>query len=66
MRWAQRLKRVLGIDVQTCTSCGGTLRIIASIEDPVVIKAIVAHLAGKARLEHAPRLPPGRAPPAPG
>ena len=66
MRWAQRLKRVFGIDVQTCAHCSGTLRIIASIEDPVVIKAILAHLANKARPVHAPRLPPGRAPPAPG
>ena len=64
MRWAQRLKRVFGIDVQTCAGCGGTMRIIACIEDPVVIKAILAHLAGKARPVHAPRLPPGRAPPA--
>ena len=37
MRWAQRLKRVFGIDVQTCAACGGTMRIIACIEDPVVI-----------------------------
>ncbi len=64
MRWAQRLKRVFGIDVKTCAACGGTMRIIARIEDPVVIKAILAHLADKARPVHAPRLPPGRAPPA--
>ena len=62
MRWAPRLKRVFGIDVETC---GGALRIIACIEDPVVIKAMLAHLAGKARPVHAPRSPPGRAPPAP-
>ena len=42
------------------------MRIIACIEDPVVIKVIFAHLAGKARPVDAPRLPPGRAPPAPG
>ncbi len=66
MRWAQRLKRVFGIDIETCAGCGGTMRIIACIEDPLVIKAILAHLAGKARPVHAPRRPPGRAPPAPG
>ncbi len=65
MRWVQRLKRVFGIDVQTCAHCGGTMRIVASIEDPVVIKAILAHLANKLRPAHAVRLPPGRAPPAP-
>jgi hypothetical protein len=52
--WAQRLKRVFGIDVETCTACGGAMRIVACIEDPAVIKAILAHLAGKARPVHAP------------
>jgi ribosomal protein S30 len=65
MTWAQRLARVFGIDIKTCTACAGTLRIVASIEDPAVIKAILAHLAGKARAVHAARSPPGRAPPAP-
>ena len=64
MRWAQRLKRVFSIDIETWAACGGTMRIIASVEDPVVIKAILAHLVGKEPSLHAPRLPPGRAPPA--
>jgi hypothetical protein len=44
MSWAQRLKRVLGIDIETCRACGGTLRIIACIENPVVIAKILTHL----------------------
>jgi len=32
--WAQRLKRVFGIDVKTCIHCGGSVRIVASIENP--------------------------------
>jgi hypothetical protein len=44
MTWAQRLKRVFDIDVETCSECGGDVRIIASIEDPVVIQKILAHL----------------------
>ena len=44
MTWAQRLKRVFNIDVETCDKCGGDLRIIASIEDPAVILKILAHL----------------------
>jgi hypothetical protein len=59
MRWAQRLKGMFGIDVET-SACGGAMRIVACIEDPAVIKAILAHLAGKARPVHAPRLPLGR------
>lgn len=44
MTWAQRLKRVFSIDIDTCSRCGGAVRIIASIEDPAVIKQILAHL----------------------
>jgi hypothetical protein len=29
MTWAQRLKRVFGIDVETCPVSGGAVRIIA-------------------------------------
>jgi hypothetical protein len=44
MTWAQRLKRVFNIDIEACSNCGGDVRIIASIEDPAVIKQILAHL----------------------
>ena len=29
MTWAQRLKRVFGIDIETCSVCGGAMRILA-------------------------------------
>ena len=45
--WAKRLKRVFNIDVATCDKCGGYVRIIASIEDPVVIQKILVHLDKK-------------------
>ncbi len=45
MTWAQRLKRVFAIDIDTCRRCGGTLRVIASIEEPQVIERILEHLA---------------------
>jgi hypothetical protein len=45
--WAQRLKRVFDIAIETCQACGGAVRIIASIEDPVVIEKILTHLAKK-------------------
>jgi hypothetical protein len=28
MNWARRLKRVFGIEIETCASCGGRLRIL--------------------------------------
>ena len=63
MTWAQRLKRVFNIDIETCSECGGAVKIIASIEDPAVIKQILAHLAEKAATA---QLPPCRAPPVTG
>jgi hypothetical protein len=64
MTWAQGLKRVFGIDIETCAACGGALRIIACIEDPRVIERILAHLDAKAAAAQASRPPPCRAPPA--
>ncbi len=40
MTWAQRLKRVFDIDIETCSECGGAVKVIACIEDPVVIDKI--------------------------
>jgi hypothetical protein len=66
MSWARRLKRVLGIEIDTCTRCGGALKIIASIEEPVVIAKILAHLERSAPQLHQAELPLGaRAPPMP-
>jgi len=44
MSWARRLKRVFGIEIESCTRCGGKLVIIASIEEPQVIARILSHL----------------------
>ena len=63
MTRAQRLKRVFGIDIETCPACGGALRIIACIEDPAVIKKILTHLDTKNASAEPYRLPPCRAPP---
>ena len=47
MSWAQRLKRVFGIDIEVCPHCGDGVRIIACIEDPVVIRQILSHVETK-------------------
>jgi hypothetical protein len=44
MTWAQRLKRVFAIEIETCEKCGGNVKIIACIEDPVAIERILKHL----------------------
>lgn len=48
MTWAQRLKRVFKIDIETCEHGGGAVKVIASIEDPAVIKQIREHLDRRA------------------
>jgi hypothetical protein len=64
MSWARRLKRVFGIEIDTCTRCGGALKIIASIEEPEVVAKILAHLERTAPQPHQAGLPLGaRAPP---
>jgi hypothetical protein len=66
MTWAQRLKRVFNIDIEVCSRCGGSVRVIACIEDQDVIDRILAHLREKE--QEAPTrpllVPPTRAPPA--
>ena len=60
MSWAQRLKRVFAIDIESCPECGGKLRVIACIEDPQLIARILGHV--RARDEAAGtevRAPPG-------
>ena len=63
MTWAQRLKRVFGIDIEFCEKCKGPVKIIACVEDPAVIKKILKHLKEKAVPDNTVQLPPGRAPP---
>jgi len=63
MTWAQRLKRVFRIDIETCRHCSGSVKVIASIEDPVVIKQIVEHLDRRAGQQPLVFGPLARAPP---
>jgi hypothetical protein len=55
MNWAQRLKRVFGIEIERCAYGGAPLKIIASIEDPEVISRILSHLERRAVTAKPPR-----------
>ncbi len=59
------LKRVFNIDIEICARCGGSVRVIACIEDQDIIDRILAHLYEKAQAIPTPPLliPPPRAPP---
>lgn len=64
MTWAQRLKRVFGIEIDACARCGRKLEVIASIEEPEVIAKTLAQLQkaapdpGQAELPLGARAPP--------
>ena len=63
MTWAQRLKRVFDIDIETCRECGGSVKVIACIEDPVVIGKSLTHRQEKNHSTESLILPESRAPP---
>ena len=54
------MRRVFDLDVLACPRCGGRLRLIATIQEPLAVQAILAHRARSRVAE-----PPGPAPPAP-
>jgi hypothetical protein len=42
--WADLMRRAFELDVLACPRCGGRMRLIATIEDPRVIRRILTHL----------------------
>ena len=38
---------MFNIGIETCSQCGGTINVIACIEDPEVIKQILAHIQNR-------------------
>jgi len=63
MTWAQCLKRVFEMDIETCPASGGAVRIIGCVEDPVVIQTILDHLKRKDETCAPFPLPESRTPP---
>jgi hypothetical protein len=64
MSWARRLKRVFGVQIESCARCGGELKIIASIEEPQFIAKILSHLERAVAEQSQSELPLGaRGPP---
>ena len=59
--WAMRLKRAFDIDIKTCEGCGGTVKVIACVDNPVAIDKMLTHL----QAHKSPQMKPlSRAPPA--
>ena len=58
--WAELLRRTMGIDVLTCPSCQGRMRLIALIKEKTAIDRILRHLGLPTEV---PQTRPARAPP---
>ena len=58
--WAALLARVFALDVTVCPDCGGRLRLIAALTDPVSVRG---YLHGVGLPTEPPPLLPARAPP---
>jgi hypothetical protein len=43
-RWAELLRLVFRVEVETCPRCGGEARILGFVTEPAVIRRILAHL----------------------
>ena len=56
-RWADWMRRSFDFEVLLCSRCGGRLQLIATIEDPIVIRKILLHVGRPATLP-VPRPPP--------
>ena len=50
------MRRAFDIDVLRCPRCAGRMRLLATIDDPVVIQKILAHV-GLPGARDGPRLP---------
>ena len=58
--WSQLMARAFEVDVLECISCGGRLRLIATIDNPDVVRKILAHLGLPTEI---PAPLPARSPP---
>tara|TARA_R110002074_G_scaffold170005_2_gene331869 strand:- start:5103 stop:5354 length:252 start_codon:yes stop_codon:yes gene_type:complete len=58
-----RFLRKIKNKFETCRECGGGMKVIACIEDSVVIKVILNHLKEKGGYQSAFRLPESRGSP---
>jgi len=57
--WADLMRRAFDLDVLACPRCGGRLRLIATVEDPLVIRRLLADLGLPTEVPR-PRPPPAR------
>jgi hypothetical protein len=60
-RWAHLIRRVYHVEPLICQKCGGTMRVVAFITQPRVIRRILEHLRNRKPNTRAPPPQPGAA-----
>jgi len=60
--WSDLMRRAFSLDVLACPRCGERMRLIATIEDPAVVRKILNHLGLSTEV---PEAEPARPPPMP-
>ncbi len=63
MEWVHTIIHVGNIDIEQCERCGKQMKVIACIEDPVVIKKILAYLKEQTPVKIKHVIPESRSPP---
>jgi hypothetical protein len=58
--WSDLMRRAFALDVLACPRCGQRMRLVATIEDPAVVKKILNHLGLSTEV---PEAQPARPPP---
>ena len=58
--WAQLLARIYGVFALMCSGCGGRVRLVGFITEPVTVRQILAHVGEPTT---APVIAPARSPP---
>jgi hypothetical protein len=57
--WAALMQRAFALDVLACPRCGGRLRVIATVEDPLAVRQILAARRPAETLGPGPPAPAG-------
>ena len=53
--WPDLMRRTFGVNVLACARCGGRMRVVATIDDPVVIRRILTRHLGLPTAVPSPR-----------
>ena len=49
--WAQLLERTFALDVETCPSCQGRMKLVALVQEPKAVARFLRHLVFYRKLE---------------